>query len=87
MNEDRCEDRSDKVKRTNKLLSNLGLDGHDRGVLVIYRALRDAGKEVIYSGLFCTPDQVVNIAIQEDVDVVAMSLLNGTHMALLKKLW
>jgi len=64
------------------LVSKLGLDGHDRGALIICRALRDAGMEVIYSGLFCTPEQVANIAIQEDVDVVAMSLLNGAHMTL-----
>ena len=67
------------------LVSKLGLDGHDRGALIICRALRDAGMEVIYSGLFCTPDQVANIAIQEDVDVVAMSLLNGAHMVLFPK--
>lgn len=67
------------------LVSKLGLDGHDRGALIICRALRDAGMEVIYSGLFCTPEQVANIAIQEDVDVVAMSLLNGAHMVLFPK--
>ena len=64
------------------LVSKLGLDGHDRGALVICRALRDAGMEVIYSGLFCTPDQVAKIAIDEDVDVVAMSLLNGAHLSI-----
>jgi len=64
------------------LVSKLGLDGHDRGALVICRALRDSGMEVIYSGLFCTPDQVAKIAIDEDVDVVAMSLLNGAHLTL-----
>lgn len=63
-------------------MSKLGLDGHDRGALVICRALRDSGMEVIYSGLFCTPDQVAKIAIDEDVDVVAMSLLNGAHLTL-----
>jgi methylmalonyl-CoA mutase, C-terminal domain len=64
------------------LVSKLGLDGHDRGALVICRALRDAGMEVIYSGLFCTPEQVAKIAIEEDVDVIAMSLLNGAHSVL-----
>ena len=64
------------------LVSKLGLDGHDRGALVICRALRDAGMEVIFSGLFCTPEQVAKIAIDEDVDVVAMSLLNGAHLTL-----
>ncbi|HXG06297.1 MAG TPA: cobalamin B12-binding domain-containing protein [Nitrososphaera sp.] len=67
------------------LVSKLGLDGHDRGALVICRAFRDAGMEVIYSGLFCTPEQVANMAIDEDVDVVAMSLLNGAHMTLFPK--
>jgi methylmalonyl-CoA mutase, C-terminal domain len=67
------------------LVSKLGLDGHDRGALVICRALRDAGFEVIYSGLFCTPEQVAKIAADEDVDVVAMSLLNGAHLAIFPK--
>lgn len=67
------------------LVSKLGLDGHDRGALIICRGLRDAGMEVIYSGLFCTPQQVANIAIEEDVDVVAMSLLNGAHLTLFPK--
>lgn len=67
------------------LVSKLGLDGHDRGALVICRALRDAGFEVIYSGLFCTPEQVAKIATDEDVDVVAMSLLNGAHLTIFPK--
>jgi methylmalonyl-CoA mutase C-terminal domain/subunit len=67
------------------LVSKLGLDGHDRGALIICKALRDAGMEVIYSGLFCTPVQVAKIAIEEDVDVVAMSLLNGAHLTLFPK--
>ena len=71
-----------KKKPIRVLVSKLGLDGHDRGALVICRALRDSGMEVIYSGLFCTPDQVAKIAIDEDVDVVAMSLLNGAHLTL-----
>src|SRR5438309_11061228 len=72
-------------KRIRVLVSKLGLDGHDRGALVICRALRDAGMEVIYSGLFNTPEQVVKTAIEEDVDVVAMSLLNGAHLTLFPK--
>ncbi|GBC72914.1 Methylmalonyl-CoA mutase [archaeon HR04] len=64
------------------LVAKLGLDGHDRGALVLARAFRDAGMEVIYSGLFCTPEQVAKMAIDEDVDVVAMSLLNGAHLTL-----
>lgn len=71
-----------KKKPIRVLVSKLGLDGHDRGALVICRALRDSGMEVVYSGLFCTPDQVAKIAIDEDVDVVAMSLLNGAHLTL-----
>jgi len=67
------------------LVAKLGLDGHDRGALVLARALRDAGMEVIYSGLFCTPEQVVKMAIDEDVDVIAMSLLNGAHLTLFPK--
>ena len=67
------------------LVSKLGLDGHDRGALVLCRAFRDAGMEVIYSGLFCTPEQVASMAIDEDVDVVAMSLLNGAHLTLFPK--
>lgn len=74
-----------KPKKIRILVSKLGLDGHDRGALVICRALRDAGMEVIYSGLFCTPEQVVKISIEEDVDVVAMSLLNGAHLTLFPK--
>ena len=61
------------------LVAKLGLDGHDRGALVLCRAFRDAGMEVIYSGLFATPDRIAQIAEDEDVDVIAMSLLNGAH--------
>jgi len=62
------------------LVAKPGLDGHDRGVLVLARAFRDAGMEVVYSGLLPTPEQVAQMAIDEDVDVVALSLLNGAHM-------
>jgi methylmalonyl-CoA mutase, C-terminal domain len=72
-------------KRIRVLVSKLGLDGHDRGALVICRALRDAGMEVIYSGLFCSPEHVAKAAIDEDVDAVAMSLLNGAHLTLFPK--
>ncbi len=72
-------------KKIRVLVTKLGLDGHDRGALVICRALRDAGMEVIYSGLFCTPEQVVKTAIEEDVDAIAMSLLNGAHLTLFPK--
>jgi len=67
------------------LVAKPGLDGHDRGAKVIARALRDAGMEVIYTGLRQTPEQIVNAAIQEDVDVVAMSILSGAHNTLLPK--
>ena len=62
------------------LVAKPGLDGHDRGAFVLARALRDAGMEVIYSGLLPSPEQVAEMALDEDVDVVALSLLNGAHM-------
>jgi methylmalonyl-CoA mutase, C-terminal domain len=61
------------------LVAKPGLDGHDRGAKVVARALRDAGMEVIYTGLRQTPEQIVQAAVQEDVDVVAMSILSGAH--------
>lgn len=67
------------------LVAKLGLDGHDRGALILCRAFRDAGIEVIYSGLFCTPEEVAKMAIDEDVDAIAMSLLNGAHTTLFPK--
>jgi len=72
-------------KRIRILVAKPGLDGHDRGVLVLARAFRDAGMEVIYSGLLPTPEQVAQMAIDEDVDVVALSLLNGAHMTAFPK--
>lgn len=67
------------------LVAKPGLDGHDRGAKVIASAFRDAGFEVIYTGLHQTPDMVVSAAVQEDVDVVAMSILSGAHMTLFPK--
>ena len=67
-------------RRIRVLVAKPGLDGHDRGALVLARALRDAGMEVIYSGLLPSPEEVARMAIDEDVDVVALSLLNGAHM-------
>ena len=64
------------------LIAKPGLDGHDRGAKVIARALRDAGHEVIYSGLHQTPEQIVEAAIQEDVDAIGLSSLSGAHMTL-----
>src|SRR3989442_9140283 len=70
------------TKRVRILLAKLGLDGHDRGALVLCRAFRDAGMEVIYSGLFATPQRIAQIAEDEVVDVVTLSLLNGAHLTL-----
>jgi len=64
------------------LVGKPGLDGHDRGAKIVAAALRDAGMEVIYTGLHQTPEQIVQAAIQEDVDVVALSILSGAHMTL-----
>jgi methylmalonyl-CoA mutase C-terminal domain/subunit len=65
------------------LVAKPGLDSHDRGVKIVARALRDAGMEVVYTGLRQTPEQIVEAAMQEDVDVLAMSILSGAHMTLL----
>ena len=65
------------------LMAKPGLDGHDRGVKVVARALRDAGMEVIYAGLRQTPEMIAESALQEDVDVIGLSILSGAHMALL----
>ena len=67
------------------LIAKPGLDGHDRGAKVVARALRDAGMEVIYSGLRQTPEMVAEAALQEDVDVVGLSILSGAHMALVPR--
>ncbi|HRN48226.1 MAG TPA: cobalamin B12-binding domain-containing protein [Niabella sp.] len=67
------------------LISKVGLDGHDRGAKVIATALRDAGMEVIYTGLRQTPEMVVNAALQEDVDVIGISILSGAHMTVFPK--
>ena len=64
------------------LLAKVGLDGHDRGVKVVARALRDAGMEVVYTGLHRSPEEIVATAVQEDVDVIGVSLLSGAHMTL-----
>ncbi len=67
------------------LIAKPGLDGHDRGAKVIARALRDAGNEVVYSGLHQTPEQIVETALQEDVDAIGLSVLSGAHMTLFPK--
>ncbi len=68
------------------LIAKPGLDGHDRGAKVIARALRDAGMEVIYTGLRQTPEMIAEAALQEDVDVVGLSILSGAHMALVPRI-
>ena len=68
------------------LLAKVGLDGHDRGVKVVARTLRDAGMDVIYTGLHRTPEEVVHSAVQEDVDVLGVSLLSGAHMTICPKI-
>lgn len=70
------------TKKIRILLAKPGLDGHDRGIKVIAAAFRDAGFEVIYTGLRQTPDQIVNAAVQEDVDAIGVSILSGAHMTL-----
>jgi len=67
------------------LIAKPGLDGHDRGAKVVARALRDAGMEVIYTGIRQTPEMIVEAALQEDVDVVGLSILSGAHMALVPR--
>lgn len=72
-------------KKIRVLVAKPGLDGHDRGAKVIARALRDAGMEVIYTGLRQTPEMIAEAALQEDVDVVGLSILSGAHLALVPK--
>ena len=67
------------------LIAKIGLDGHDRGVKVVARCLRDAGMEVIYTGLHRTPEEVVVAAIQEDVDILGISILSGAHMTIVPR--
>jgi methylmalonyl-CoA mutase C-terminal domain/subunit len=68
------------------LVAKVGLDGHDRGAKIVARCLRDAGMDVIYTGLHRTPEEVVEAAIQEDVDVLGVSLLSGAHMSLIPRI-
>jgi methylmalonyl-CoA mutase, C-terminal domain len=77
--------RSDR-RKIRVLVAKAGLDGHDRGAKVIAAALRDAGMEVIYTGLRQTPEMIVEAAIQEDVDVIGISILSGAHMTILPKI-
>jgi len=68
------------------MVGKVGLDGHDRGAKVVARALRDAGMEVVYTGLHRTPEEVVTAAMQEDVDVLGISILSGAHMTLIPRI-
>ena len=74
-----------KGKKIRVLIAKPGLDGHDRGAKIVSRALRDAGMEVIYTGLRQTPEQIVETAIQEDVDVIGLSILSGAHTHIFPK--
>ena len=74
------------VRRIRIVVGKPGLDGHDRGAKIVARALRDAGHEVVYTGLHQTPEQIVETAIQEDADLIGLSVLSGAHMTLFKKL-
>jgi methylmalonyl-CoA mutase C-terminal domain/subunit len=78
--------RPDTQQKIRVLVAKPGLDGHDRGAKVVARALRDAGMEVIYTGLRQTPEMIAEAALQEDVDVVGLSVLSGAHMALLPRI-
>jgi 2-hydroxyisobutanoyl-CoA mutase small subunit len=73
------------MKPIRVLVAKVGLDGHDRGAKVVARALRDAGMDVIYTGLHRSPEEVVAAAVQEDVDVLGISILSGAHMTLLQR--
>ncbi len=79
------DDMKDSRKRIRILVAKPGLDGHDRGARVIARAYRDAGFEVVYTGLHQTPEQIVAAALQEDVDLIGLSVLSGAHMYLFKQ--
>ena len=72
-------------KKIRIIMAKPGLDGHDRGIKILARAYRDAGMEVIYLGLRQTPEMIVNAAVQEDVDVIALSILSGAHMTIFTK--
>jgi methylmalonyl-CoA mutase C-terminal domain/subunit len=76
----------DRAPRIRIVVGKPGLDGHDRGAKIVARALRDAGHEVIYTGLHQTPEQIVETAIQEDADLIGLSVLSGAHMTLFRKL-
>jgi methylmalonyl-CoA mutase cobalamin-binding domain/chain len=73
-------------ERIRVIIAKVGLDGHDRGVKIVARTLRDAGMDVIYTGLHRTPEEVVDAAVQEDVDVIGVSILSGAHMTVFPRI-
>ena len=77
---------ADSNERIRVLIAKVGLDGHDRGVKIVARTLRDAGMDMIYTGLHRTPEEVVDAAMQEDVDVIGVSILSGAHMTVFPKI-
>ena len=79
-------ERADSRRKIRVVVAKPGLDGHDRGAKIIARALRDAGMEVIYTGLHQTPEQIVETVIQEDADAVGLSILSGAHMTLIPRI-
>jgi methylmalonyl-CoA mutase cobalamin-binding domain/chain len=83
LREDTVETKTDTIR---VIIAKVGLDGHDRGVKIVARALRDAGMDVIYTGLHRTAEEVVDAAVQEDVDVLGVSLLSGAHMTIFPKI-
>jgi methylmalonyl-CoA mutase C-terminal domain/subunit len=82
---DVASEKSDSKRKIRVVVAKPGLDGHDRGAKIIARALRDAGMEVIYTGLHQTPEQIVETVIQEDADAVGLSILSGAHMTLVPR--
>ena len=86
MQEIRCRAVVSTTKKIRVVVAKPGLDGHDRGAKIIARALRDAGMEVIYTGLHQTPEQIVETVIQEDADAVGLSILSGAHMTLVPRI-
>lgn len=79
-------DADNRISPVRILIAKPGLDGHDRGAKVLVRALRDAGFEVVYTGLFQTPEMIASAALQEDVQVIGLSILSGAHMALFPRI-
>lgn len=76
----------DAIERIRVIIAKVGLDGHDRGVKIVARTLRDAGMDVIYTGLHRTPEEVAEAAVQEDVDVIGVSILSGAHMTVFPRI-